>query len=232
MNQTPLTPEQLASMIDHTALKPETTRAQIRQLCEEARQFNFVAVCVAPLWIDFAVHQLSGSPVKVATVVGFPHGNTLTDVKAFETTQAIERGAQEVDMVIPVGTLKCKDTDAVLEDIGAVVESARSKPGLVVKVILETALLTDEEKVSACHLAAEAGADFVKTSTGFSSGGATVADVTLMRRTVGDRLGVKAAGGIRDLATARAMIEAGANRIGCSASLAIMQELAADLNAG
>lgn len=220
-----MTPQELAAMLDHTVLKPDATRAQIQQLCEEARTYQFAAVCVAPVWVGYAVSQLSGSSVKVATVVGFPHGNTLPSVKAYETYRSVFRGAQEVDMVISVGSLKSGEHRAVEDDIRTVVASARLTSGIIVKVIIEAALLTDAEKVLACQLAEAAGADFVKTSTGFASGGATAADVALMRRTVSTELGVKAAGGIRDLATARAMIEAGANRIGSSASVAIMQAL-------
>jgi len=221
-------PDQLAIMIDHTALKPETTAGQVVQLCEEARHFGFAAACVAPAWVPLAVKTLAGNSVKVASVAGFPHGNTVTDVKTFEAHYAIQEGAQEIDMVIHAGALKSGDIDAVFEDIFLVTAVARHSGDIVVKVILETALLTEDEKVLVCQLAEKAGADFVKTSTGFAAAGATVADVALMRRVVGDRLGVKAAGGIRDLATARAMIAAGATRLGSSASVAIMQALQAE----
>lgn len=220
-----MTPSELAAMLDHTVLKPDATAAHIRQLCDEARRYNFAAVCVAPMWVELAAGELRDTPVHVASVAGFPHGNTLSRVKADETARAVEAGAREVDMVIPIGALKAGDHDLVEADIRAVVAAARRTPNIIVKVILETCLLTDEEKVVACRLAEAAGADFVKTSTGFASGGATVADVALMKRTVGHRLRVKAAGGIRDLTTALAMIEAGAARIGCSASVAIVREL-------
>ena len=219
-----MTRSELAPMIDHTALKPETTRDQVLQLCREAREHQFGAVCVAASWVSPASDALNDTPVKVASVVGFPHGNTLSVVKRFEAAQAIEAGADELDMVLPVGLLKSGDEEAVLADIGAVVEAARAKPGVLVKVILETALLEENEKVRACQLAEQAGADFVKTSTGFGPAGATLADVRLMRQAVGDRLGVKAAGGIRTLETALAMIDAGANRLGCSASIEIVNE--------
>lgn len=219
---------QLASLIDHTALKPEATRDHIVQLCTEAIEFRFAAVCVAPAWVEVVQATLSNSPIKIASVIGFPHGNTLTGVKAFEARQAIERGAHELDMVIPVGALKSGDRNAVLHDIRSVVEAARERHGTLVKVILETALLTDSEKVLACELSELAGADFVKTSTGFADGGATLQDVALLRRTVGNRLGVKAAGGIKNLSTARAMVEAGASRLGCSSSVLIMKEFLAE----
>ena len=219
-----LTRSELARMIDHTALKPETTKEQIVQLCEEAREFDFGAVCVASARILLAVESLANYSVRIASVVGFPHGTTLSAAKVFEATKALEAGANELDMVINVGALKSREKEVVFEDIRAVVEVAKRKPGAIVKVILETALLTDDEKVLGCHLAEKAGADFVRTSTGFAADGATLEDVALMRRVVGNRLGVKAAGSIRDLATARAMIEAGATRLGCSASVSIIKE--------
>lgn len=215
---------ELAKMIDHTALKPETTKNQILQLCTEARDFRFGAVCIAPMWVPLAVELLVDTTIRVAAVIGFPHGNTLSVVKAFEALHAIKAGANELDMVINVGALKSGERGVVLHDIRSVVENGRSKPGTLVKVILETALLTDAEKVLACQLVEEAGANFVKTSTGFGPCGATIADVALLRRVVGDRLGIKAAGGIRDLATAQAMIEAGADRLGSSSSVSIMTE--------
>ena len=218
-----MTPAELARIIDHTALRPETTEAQIVQLCAEAREFGFGAVCIAPAWVALAVEQLADTRVKTVSVVGFPHGDTLSTLKAFEASQAIAAGAQELDMVIPVGALKSSKDQVVLQDIRAVIGAARQRAGTVVKVILETALLSDSEKVLGCRLAEQGGADFVKTSTGFASGGATVNDVALLRRTVDDRLGVKAAGGIHDLATALAMVKAGASRLGCSSSVAIMQ---------
>lgn len=218
-----MAPAELAKIIDHTALRPETTEAQILQLCAEAREFGFGAVCVAPAWVALAVEQLANTRVKTVSVVGFPHGDTLSTVKAIEASQAIAGGAQELDMVIRVGALKSGKDQVVLQDIRTVVGAARQRAGNLVKVILETALLSESEKVLGCRLAAQGGADFVKTSTGFAAGGATVYDVSLLRRTVGDRLGVKAAGGIRDLATALAMVKAGASRLGCSSSVAIMQ---------
>lgn len=208
-------------MIDHTLLKPDATRDQVVKLCEEARQYEFASVCVNPTHVSLASSLLKGTPVKVCTVIGFPLGATTPTAKAIETRDAIANGADEVDMVINVGALKSGDYDLVKRDIEAVVEAARGRA--LVKVILETALLTDEEKVKACLLAKIAGADFVKTSTGFGPGGATVDDVRLMRKVVGADMGVKAAGGIRDLESARKMIEAGASRIGASASVAIVK---------
>jgi len=214
----------LASLIDHTLLKPDATRAEIEKLCAEARQFSFASVCVNPSWVPACRPLLEGSPVKVCTVIGFPLGATTTQVKAFETRRAILDGATEVDMVIHVGRLKSGDNEYVERDIREVVE--QSGPRVLTKVILETALLTDEEKIRACLLSKAAGADFVKTSTGFSSGGATAADVRLMRQAVGGKLGVKASGGIRDRKAAQEMVEAGATRIGASASVKIVSESA------
>jgi deoxyribose-phosphate aldolase len=213
----------VAGYIDHTLLKPEATRAEIETLCSEARAYNFASVCVNPTWVKECAFALHGSSVKVCTVVGFPLGATLADVKAYETRRAIFDGATEIDMVINIGALKSNDNDTVLRDIRAVVEAAHAACAIV-KVIIETALLTDEEKIRACLLARQAGADFVKTSTGFSKGGATVADIELMRRTVGAEMGVKAAGGVRDLTSAREMIAAGATRLGASAGVKIAQE--------
>jgi deoxyribose-phosphate aldolase len=211
---------ELNRMIDHTLLKPEATKAQIEKLCAEAKEYHFMSVCVNPTWVKYAAELLAGTDVKVCTVIGFPLGANTPAVKAFETAQAIQDGATEVDMVINIGALKSGMYDLVLDDIKAVVQAAQGKA--LTKVIIETCLLTDEEKVKACELAKEAGADFVKTSTGFSTGGATVADIALMRKTVGPEMGVKASGGVRDTATAKAMVEAGANRIGASASVAIV----------
>lgn len=213
----------VARFIDHTLLKPEATRAEIETLCQEARQNSFASVCVNPYWVKECAYLLHGSPVKVCTVVGFPLGATTADVKAYETRRAIFDGATEIDMVINIGALKSGDDETVKRDIRAVVEASHEACAIV-KTILETALLTDDEKVRACVLAKEAGADFVKTSTGFSKGGATVADIELMRRAVGANLGVKAAGGVRDLASAKEMIAAGATRIGASAGVKIVQE--------
>ena len=214
-----------ASFIDHTLLKPEASAADIERLCAEAAQFHFASVCVNPTWVRASACHLRGSGVPVCTVIGFPLGATLADVKAYETRRAIFDGAREVDMVINVGALKSGDDCAVEYDIRQVCEAAHEYDVLV-KVIIEAALLTDDEKVRACIAAKNAGADFVKTSTGFAKGGATVADVALMRRTVGQEMGVKAAGGVRGLEDARAMLEAGATRIGASVGVKIAQEAA------
>jgi deoxyribose-phosphate aldolase len=208
-------------MIDHTLLKPEATYAQIAQLCDEARQYGFASVCVNATHVKRCAERLAGSPVKVCAVVGFPLGATLPEVKAYEAQLALENGATEIDMVINIGALKSKDDDLVARDIGAVVRMARTS-GALVKVIIEAALLTDEEKATACQLAKEAGADFVKTSTGFGPGGATARDVELMRRVVGPKMGIKAAGGIRTREDAEKMVAAGATRIGASASVKIV----------
>lgn len=216
----------IASMIDHTALKADTTSEQIASLCKEAREYQFASVCVNPYWVKKASELLSGSGVDVCTVIGFPLGASATAVKAFETKQAIEDGATEVDMVINIGALKDGDYETVKRDIRAVTEAAKGKA--LTKVIIETSLLTDEEKVKACELSVNAGADFVKTSTGFSTGGATKEDIALMRKTVGPDLGVKASGGVRNAEDAEAMIQAGATRIGASASIAIVSGKTAD----
>lgn len=212
-----------ASLIDHTLLKPEASEADIRKLCEEAAQFGFASVCVNPAWVKKASGFLKGSGVPVCTVIGFPLGATLPDVKAFEARRAIFNGATEVDMVINIGALKSGDDCAVEDDIRAVVEAAHENHVLC-KVIIETALLTDDEKVRACIASKNAGADFVKTSTGFAKGGATANDVALMRHTVGKALGVKASGGVKGIEDARAMFEAGATRIGASVGVKIAQE--------
>jgi deoxyribose-phosphate aldolase len=209
----------LAFKIDHTLLKPEASEAEIRELCEEARAHGFYSVCVNPANVALCAGLLAGSTVKVCTVVGFPLGASTSAVKAFETRDAIANGAQEIDMVIDLGALKSGHWDRVAADIRAVVEAAG---GVLVKVILETALLSDDEKREVCVRAQAAGADFVKTSTGFAKGGATVEDIRLMRRTVGPEMGVKASGGVRDRATAIALVEAGATRLGASASVAIV----------
>ncbi|HFI0024939.1 TPA: deoxyribose-phosphate aldolase [Streptococcus suis] len=210
----------LNKFIDHTVLKPETTKEQVAKVLEEAKEYDFASVCINPTWVSFAAEGLKDTDVKVCTVIGFPLGANTSAVKAFETKDAIENGADEIDMVINIGALKDKNYDLVLEDIKAVVEASGDK---LVKVIIETCLLTDEEKVKACELSKEAGADFVKTSTGFSTGGATVADVALMRKTVGPDMGVKASGGARSYEDAIAFIEAGASRIGASSGVAIMK---------
>ncbi len=212
-----------ASLIDHTLLKPEAAESDIRRLCEEAARFSFASVCVNPTWVRAAACNLRGARVPVCTVIGFPLGATLPDVKAYEARRAISHGAGEVDMVINIGALKSGDDCAVEYDIRSVVEAAHEF-NVLCKVIIETALLTDEEKVRACLAAKRAGADFVKTSTGFAKGGATVHDVALMRQAVGSELGVKASGGVRGLADARQMIEAGATRIGASVGVKIAQE--------
>jgi deoxyribose-phosphate aldolase len=212
-----------ASLIDHTLLKPEATEADIKRLCEEAARFHFASVCVNPTWVRASACHLGGTGVPVCTVIGFPLGATLPDVKAYEARRAIFDGAREVDMVINVGALKSNDDCAVEHDIRAVVEVAHEF-NVTCKVIIETALLTDEEKVRACLAAKRAGADFVKTSTGFAKGGATVADIALMRQTVGSELGVKASGGVKGLEDARAMVQAGATRIGASVGVKIAQE--------
>ncbi len=216
---------QIARYIDHTLLRPEATASQIRQLCAEAAQYGFAAVCVNPTWVRLCAELLGNTPVKVCTVVGFPLGATLPEVKAYETRRAIRLGAVEIDMVINIGALKSGDYALVERDIAGVVEACHEE-GAHSKVIIEAALLADEEKVQACTLSKSAGADFVKTSTGFGPGGATVADVALMRRVVGPALGVKAAGGIRSFQEAEAMVRAGATRIGASASVRIVQEAA------
>jgi deoxyribose-phosphate aldolase len=212
--------QNLAKMIDHTLLKPDATKEQVIKLCDEARKYNFASVCINPSFVKLSAECLKGSPVKVCTVIGFPLGATTSVSKSIETRDAIANGAQEIDMVINVGALKARDYEQVRKDIEAVVEAAN---GQIVKVILETAFLTDEEKVKGCQLSKEAGADFVKTSTGFGPGGATAHDIALMRETVGRYMGVKAAGGIRDYATAQEMIKAGATRIGASASVSIVK---------
>ncbi|SFX66368.1 deoxyribose-phosphate aldolase [Thermoactinomyces sp. DSM 45891] len=209
----------IARMIDHTLLKPDATKDQILQLCKEAREHVFASVCINPYWISLAAKELSGSEVKVCTVVGFPLGASTSEAKAFEAKDAIAKGAEEIDMVMNIGALKSGDLETVEEDIRAVVEAAN---GVLVKVILETGLLSDEEIVQGSKASKAAGAHFVKTSTGFGYGGATVEAVRLMRETVGPELGVKASGGVRDLAGAEAIIAAGANRIGASASIAIV----------
>jgi len=212
-----------AALIDHTLLKPEASEADIRKLCEEAAQFGFASVCVNPSWVKRAAQFLKGSGVPVCTVSGFPLGATLPDVKAYEARRAIFNGAREVDMVINIGALKSGDDCLVEDDIRAVTDAAHENH-ILCKVIIETALLTDDEKVRACLAAKNAGADFVKTSTGFAKGGATAHDVSLMRHTVGSALGVKASGGVKGIEDARAMFEAGATRIGASVGVKIAQE--------
>ncbi|MFQ5649870.1 MAG: deoxyribose-phosphate aldolase [bacterium] len=211
----------LAELIDHTLLKPDATEAQVTKLCQEAAQYAFASVCINPCWVRLCRDLLRGSGTLVCTVVGFPLGATSCEAKAFETQKALEHGADEIDMVVNVGKLKSGDYDYVERDIRAVVETARERG--MVKVILETCLLSDEEKIKGSLLSKAAGAAFVKTSTGFSKGGATLGDVALMRKVVGQQLGVKASGGIRDYESAVRMVDAGASRIGASASIAIVK---------
>jgi deoxyribose-phosphate aldolase len=213
----------IAALIDHTLLRPDATRLDLETLCEEAREWRFATVCVNPMWVALCARLLEGSGVGVCAVVGFPLGATVSDVKAYEARRAIFDGASEIDMVIQVGALKAGELEAVRHDISSVTVPCREH-GVLSKVIIEAALLTDEEKIAACTLAKAAGADYVKTSTGFGPGGATKADVELMRQVVGAGLGIKAAGGIRDLAQAKAMIAGGATRIGASAGVRIVKE--------
>lgn len=211
----------ISKMIDHTILKPEATKSEIEQLCKEAMEYEFAAVCINPYHVSYCKEILKESNVKVATVIGFPLGANTKELKAFEALDAINNGADEIDMVINIGALKDKDYDLVKNDIKLVVDIAKEKA--IVKVIIETALLTDDEKTKACELSMEAGADFVKTSTGFSTGGATIEDVKLMKSVVGDKLEVKASGGVRDLDTAEKMIQAGASRLGTSSGIKLVK---------
>lgn len=214
--------KELAKYIDHTQLKPETTADKMQQVVQEASDHQFASVCVNPYWVSFCYEYLKDTNVKVCTVIGFPLGATTTEVKVAETKQAIQNGASEVDMVLNIGELKSGHDNVVKQDIDAVVSTAQKNA--LVKVIIETSLLNNEEKTRACRLAKKAGADFVKTSTGFSEGGATQEDVALMRDTVGSEMGVKASGGIRDAQTVKMMIEAGASRIGASSGVSIIAE--------
>lgn len=208
-------------LIDHTALKPNTTKESILKLITEAKTYDFASVCVNPCWIELAHQELKNTDVKVCTVIGFPLGANTTEVKVFEAKDAIEKGAQEIDMVINIAMLKDKEYDYVENEIHQIVEAAKDKA--IVKVIIETCLLTDEEKIKACELSQKAGADFVKTSTGFFTGGATVHDIALMRKTVGAEMGVKASGGVHTHEEALAMVEAGATRIGASAGVKLLK---------
>ena len=217
----------LNKYIDHTVLKADTPKAKVQQIINEAIQYDFMSVCINPTWVSFAAEKLAATDVKVCTVIGFPLGANTSTVKAFEAAEAIKNGADEVDMVINIGAAKDGDWDLVESDIQAVVDASKD---VTTKVIIETSLLTDEEKVKACQAAVRAGADFVKTSTGFSTAGATVADIALMRQTVGPDLGVKASGGVRSIADAQAMIEAGATRLGTSNGVDIMKGNVADGN--
>ncbi|WP_242258175.1 deoxyribose-phosphate aldolase [Streptococcus thoraltensis] len=214
-------------LIDHTLLKPESTQEQVDKLIAEAKEYEFASVCVNPTWVKYASEKLKSTPVKVCTVIGFPLGANTSDTKAFETKNAIENGADEIDMVINIGAAKDGNFDLVESDIAAVVQASGDK---LVKVIIETCLLSDDEKVKACEAAVSAGADFVKTSTGFSTGGANVHDVALMRSTVGPDIGVKASGGARSLEDVKQFVEAGATRIGTSSGVAIVQGELADGN--
>ncbi|WP_025849130.1 deoxyribose-phosphate aldolase [Paenibacillus ehimensis] len=217
-----MTTNEIARLIDHTLLKADASREAVIRLAEEAKQYRFASVCVNPAQVKTAYEVLKDTPdVKVCTVIGFPLGATMPEVKAFEVREAIAAGATEVDMVINIGALKDEQDDVVEHDIRAVVEAAKGKA--LTKVIIETCLLTDEEKERACRLAVKAGADFVKTSTGFSTGGATVADIALMRKTVGPDIGVKASGGVRSLEDVKAMVQAGATRIGSSSGVSIVK---------
>ena len=215
-------PGNIAGYIDHTLLKPEASEADVLKVCAEAAEYGFKSVCVNPIWVKTVTTALKGSGVLTCSVVGFPLGATPTDVKAFEARGAVLDGAEEVDMVINIAAARADDKGALVEDIAAVAEAVHGG-GAILKVIIETTLLTDAQKVLACQAAVEAGADFVKTSTGFNGGGATVEDVALMRRTVGPEVGVKASGGVRSLADAQAMIAAGATRIGASSGIAIVK---------
>ena len=217
----------LNKYIDHTVLKADTPKAKVQQIIDEAIQYDFISVCINPTWVSFAAEKLAATDVKVCTVIGFPLGANTSTVKAFEAAEAIKNGADEVDMVINIGAAKDGDWDLVESDIQAVVDASKD---VTTKVIIETSLLTDEEKVKACQAAVRAGADFVKTSTGFSTAGATVADIALMRQTVGPDVGVKASGGVRSIADAQAMIEAGATRLGTSNGVDIMKGNVADGN--
>ena len=212
----------LAKMIDHTNLKASTVKEEILKLTQEAKNYQFASVCVNPTWVELAAQELKGTDVKVCTVIGFPLGANTKEVKVYETKDAIEKGAQEIDMVINIAKLKDGDDDYVESEIACVVEASKGKA--IVKVIIETCLLTDDEKKQVCNLAVKAGADFVKTSTGFSTGGAMIEDVALMRQTVGVQLGVKASGGIRSKEDAQAMVHAGATRIGASSGISIVTE--------
>ena len=216
----------IAKLIDHTILKANTTKEDVMKVIEEAKEYKFASVCINPTWVKLAAEELAGHGVDVCTVIGFPLGASTTETKAFETKDAIAKGATEVDMVINVGALKDGDDELVEKDIYEVVQAAKGKA--LVKVIIETCLLTDEEKVRACELSVKAGADFVKTSTGFSTGGATAEDIALMRKTVGPNVGVKASGGVRTREDADKMVAAGASRIGASASVAIVLNDAKD----
>ncbi|MGB9780781.1 deoxyribose-phosphate aldolase [Caldanaerobacter sp.] len=215
----------IAKMIDHTLLKPNATEEEIKKVCEEAKEYGFASVCINPCFVDLAYKMLKDTDVKVCTVIGFPLGANTVETKVYEAIEAVKKGAKEIDMVLNISMLKSGKYEYVKKEIEEVVKAAKSyDKDIAVKVILETCYLTDEEKIKACEFAKEAGADFVKTSTGFGTGGATVEDVRLMRKTVGENFGVKASGGIKSYEDAKAMIEAGANRIGASAGVKIVEE--------
>jgi deoxyribose-phosphate aldolase len=216
----------IARLIDHTILKPEAVRADVRQVAEESLRFQFASACINPCWVPMVAQMLRGSSVRVCTVVGFPLGATSTAAKVAETLTALREGAEEIDMVINIGALRGGEEDVVRQDIAAITAPVHDHSGIV-KVIIETALLTDDQKVLACSLAQEAGADFVKTSTGFAKSGATVADIELMRRAVGPNMGIKASGGVRTLEDLKAMVAAGATRVGASSSVKIIEATAA-----
>ncbi|MEV4952266.1 deoxyribose-phosphate aldolase [Paenarthrobacter nitroguajacolicus] len=222
MSNEAVAPENIASYIDHTLLKPEASQADVLKVCAEAVEYKFKSVCVNPVWVKTVTKALKGSGVLTCSVIGFPLGATPSDVKAFEARGAVLDGADEIDMVINMASARANDKGALVDDIRAVSEVVHAGEAIL-KVIIETSMLTDEQKVIACEAAVEAGADFVKTSTGFNGGGATVEDVALMRKTVGPELGVKASGGVRSLADAQAMIAAGATRIGASSGIAIVK---------
>ena len=224
-------PETIAALIDHTLLKPESARADVEQVCAEARRASFASVCINPFWVRFAIRELEGSPVRVCTVIGFPLGANETGTKVAEARTALAQGATELDVVQNIGALRSGEAQIVRDELRQLADLAHSH-GALLKVILETILLSGEEKKASCHLAAEAGVDFVKTSTGFAGGGATVDDVQLMRSIVGADIGVKASGGVRTLAALREMVQAGANRIGTSSGVSILKELASDSQSG
>ena len=222
MNTSKYTKEIMASYIDHTLLKPDASKQDILQLCQEAKQYHFASVCVNPSWVSFVAEQLKGSGVKTCCVISFPLGSETPEMKALEASEVHKLGAEEIDMVINIGAVKSKNYELVEREIQAVMKAKQTS---ILKVIIETCLLTDEEKITVCKIAKKSGADFVKTSTGFSTGGATVEDVSLMRKTVGPDMGVKASGGIRTLEDAEKMLEAGASRIGASAGIKIISTL-------
>lgn len=224
-------PDTIAALIDHTLLKPDSSRAELQRVCAEARDASFASVCIHPFWVRFAKRELEGSPVRVCTVVGFPLGANETETKLAEAQMALAHGATELDVVQNIGALRSGELQIVRDELKQLADLAHSG-GALLKIILETSLLSADEKRTSCQLAAEAGADFVKTSTGFAAAGATTEDVKLMRRVVGDGIGVKASGGVRTLAALREMVQAGANRIGTSSGVSILKELHSDSQSG